>query len=270
MNTGTKVLLGFLGGAIAGSAVGGWVMYCATKKVIEERCEMDIQEVRDYYLEKYEGVKKEECNNEEEKKEERKEEQEQENDIASSGQLHYRSYSGSGREAIAEEDCASPRKKELVHIISEEEYQEYDGLADRYHKLWWYANSDFAPLVDESYDEARIFRDSKDITKPLSIDMFDELEDGQFSDIYILTEPGVGGDDGIVARITLCELDFFETDIPYDSVWADDFTQTHYGELAENRFRVPSNDGHKESTREDYDSYTDYLMDNTGDEEEEY
>lgn len=123
------------------------------------------------------------------------------------------------------------KKKPVAEEISEAEWDAYEGNATVYRDLHWYPNADGRGplLVDQSEEPVKVFIDSEEI-----LNCFSEADMHRFNkdEIYILTKPGVGDTEGIIARVAIEYDDFFrDTDLAWNSTWAESGEETGFNAI---------------------------------------
>lgn len=238
MNSTVKVVLGSVAGALLG-ACGGYIV---TRKVYEKRCQEQVDEIKEYYKEKYEGKKDiakeddiyeqstdEEVNKESEKK------QSKETIVTSTGDddRPLNNYSKCSSRNSNYIKAKQEDKNVAVKEITKEEFDDYEGDADIYRYCWWYEGDSW--LIDEgSYQH--VFRQDKDLLKFFANHDWEWNEVNEsYEPVYIQLAPGVSGlDDGALCIVRFVECGYFETDDPFelDNIWVDTGEDCEFGKAA--------------------------------------
>lgn len=231
---------------LLGGAVGAGTGYFVGKVIAEKKAEIDIAEIKEYYKaaekasERVADLKKGDSN------EDSKEGKEEIGSVDDKGEdpkhVIVRSTIGSvdnfDAHAVDYTKYSEPKKKggrkkkkPVAVEISPTEWDEYDGNATVYRDLHWYPNADGRGplLVDQSEDPVQIFIDSEKILNCFSKE---DMKRFNKDEIYILTDPGVGGEDGILARVAIEYEDFFrETDLAWNSCWVESGEDTGFNAI---------------------------------------
>lgn len=239
MNTTAKVVLA----SIAGTLIGAGAGYFVTRKVYEKRCQEQVDEIKEYYKEKYEGTKEEvkendiyEQSTDEEVNKESKEEQSKETIVTSAGDDD-RPLNNYSKCSSVRGNYIKPKQEDknvaAVREITKEEFDDYEGDADIYRYCWWYEGDSW--LIDEgSYQH--VFRQDKDLLKFFANYDWQWNEVNELYDpVYIQLAPGVSGlDDGALCIVRFVDCGYFETDDPFelDNIWVDTGEDCEFGKAA--------------------------------------
>ena len=231
MNTGVKVLLGAVGGAL----VGGGITYFVTKRYYETILNNEIADVKDYYAERYsekEETDEEVCKATQVEQEDRGSfsiKEEVKEDGKKSFTVSYAGYSST--DSNRSRDSKVEQEEEKVKVLTEEEWEEYDGEADLFKYVYYYTGDN--NLVDEE-NYHKVFRDKDILQWCAKFDwnkIYNEAHEA-YDELYLLTAPGVGADDGCLIRVIgVAECGYFETELPYieDNIWADTGEDCNFG-----------------------------------------
>ena len=239
MNTTAKVVLGSVAGALLGAGAG----YIVTRKVYEKRCQEQVDEIKEYYKEKYEApknsVKEDDIYEQETDKEVNKESEKKQSEeaIVTSTDDDDRPLNNYSKCSSRDRGYIKAKQEDKnvapVREITKEEFDDYDGDADIYRYCWWYEGDSW--LVDEG-NYQKVFRQDKDILKFFSDYGWGwDDENDTFEPVYIQLAPGVSGlDDGALCIVRLTDCGYFETDDPYelDNIWVDTCEDCEFGKAA--------------------------------------
>ncbi len=239
MNTTVKVVLA----SIAGTLIGAGAGYFVTRKVYEKRCQEQVDEIKEYYKEKYEGTKEEvkeddiyEQSTDEEVNKESEKKQSKETIVTSAGDDD-RPLNNYSKCSSVRSNYIKPKQEDknvaAVGEITKEEFDDYDGDADIYRHCWWYEGDSWL-VNNDNYQ--KVFRQDKEILKFFANYNW-EWDEGreEYSEVYIQLAPGVSGlDDGALCRVNWADCGYFETDDPYelDNIWVDTCEDCEFGKAA--------------------------------------
>lgn len=218
---------------VSGIGIGSALGYIITKKTIEKKYFIESQEsinnMREFYKEKYSNNQKD-GEDDEEIKEKQKEELKVEEHIDEDGGKVFTVTDSSSSDPLAYSNVSKKNKskkkksvKNYISIITEEEWKNYEGNADVYKNVYYYEGDEM--VVDDQDTLMVVFRDNH-IKKFLAEINWEDYWDQEFEEygkLYILTEPGIGSEDGCLMRVGFTAIAYMETDAPYaeDNIWSD-------------------------------------------------